>query len=271
MQARENWTSTARGSTWSFNATAPGTTTQVTSMILGQGVIVGGGAVNDPGVGAAAIVGAGQTSYTSFDTNGALGGAILLGDTSLAANAGGAIVFSASGTTWRYAAIKGLLADGASNTRGDVAVQTRRVATDATLTNTAVFTASTGQCFNTSGTWTSFSDASLKQDVQPYTRGLDAIVQLNPVAFRYQKGTPFAPRDEPSQILFGLVAQDVEPHIPEIVGSTTATVGEEQREVATLNGGDLIYALINSVKELNAKIAALEAGLPPGLTPLPAE
>jgi hypothetical protein len=130
--------------------------------------------------------------------------------------------------------------------------------------------ASNGGCVNTTGTWTALSDISLKQDVQPYTRGLDAVLQLNPVTFRYKPATPFAPRDEPSQILFGLVAQDVEPYIPEIVGSMIATVGEEQCEVATLNGGDLIYALINSVKTLKAELDELRAALPPGIQPLPA-
>jgi hypothetical protein len=129
-------------------------------------------------------------------------------------------------------------------------------------------TRSNGACANTSGSWTTISDASVKQNVQPYTRGLDAIVALNPVEFRYAAGTPFAEIDKPSRQLFGLIADEVKPHVPEIVGTTTATVGKKEGvELSTLEPGNLIYALINAVKELNdqgkemrAKVAALEGG-----------
>ena len=124
-----------------------------------------------------------------------------------------------------------------------------------------------GLCYNTSGSWASLSDVSVKQDVKPYRRGLDAIVALNPVEFRYAKGTPFAEPDKPSRLLFGLIADEVKPHVPEIVGTTTATIGKKKGvELSTLEPGNLIFALINAVKELNdqgkemrAKIAALES------------
>jgi hypothetical protein len=126
-----------------------------------------------------------------------------------------------------------------------------------------------GTCGNVSGAWTTISDASIKQDVSPYTRGLDAIVALKPVRFRYVKGTPFAEADKPSRQLFGLIADDVKPIVPEVVGSTTATVGKKQDvELSTLEPGNLIYALINSCKELvtrnntlESRVAALEARL----------
>ncbi len=117
-----------------------------------------------------------------------------------------------------------------------------------------------GACANVSGAWTTISDASVKQDVAPYTRGLAAIVALKPVQFRYAKGTPFAEAEKPSRQLFGLIADEVKPHVPEIVGTTKATVGKKEGvELSTLEPGNLIYALINAVKELNAKVAALES------------
>lgn len=123
-----------------------------------------------------------------------------------------------------------------------------------------------GACFNTSGTWSAISDASLKEEVQPYKRGLEAILELNPVQFRYQAGTPFAEPDKPSRVLYGLIAEEVAPHVPEIVGRTTANIKGTDTEVDTLEPGNLVYALINSVKtlassvnELSAKVQALEA------------
>jgi hypothetical protein len=37
----------------------------------------------------------------------------------------------------------------------------------------------------------------------------------------------------------------------------TVTVRDEQREIQTINPGDLVYVLVNAIKELNEKIAKL--------------
>jgi hypothetical protein len=116
-----------------------------------------------------------------------------------------------------------------------------------------------GACQNQTGTWTAISDAGVKQDVAPYRRGLAAITALNPVEFRYKPGTPFALEDEPSRVLYGLIADEVRPHVPEIVGSTEATVSGKSIHLDTLEPGNLIYALINSIKELAAKLQTQEA------------
>jgi hypothetical protein len=117
-----------------------------------------------------------------------------------------------------------------------------------------------GSCSNVSGAWTTISSREMKQDIAPYTRGLEAIMALNPVEFRYAAGTPFAPEDEPSRPLFGLMADEVRPVVPEIVGSTTGTVrGVEGVSIDTLEPGNLIYALINAVKTLKAELDELKA------------
>ena len=125
-----------------------------------------------------------------------------------------------------------------------------------------------GACANVSGAWTTISDASVKQDVQPYTRGLDAIVALNPVQFRYRAGAPLGidtdedgePVKGPSRQLFGLIADDVAAIVPEIVGSITAKVGDKESvELSTLEPGNLVYAVINSLKEVAARLDHLES------------
>jgi hypothetical protein len=115
------------------------------------------------------------------------------------------------------------------------------------------------QSFNSSAVWTAFSDPRLKQDVAPYTRGLDAVLALNPVTFRYRPDTPFAKGAEPSDPLLGLLADEVKPYVPEIVGDAVIRLAAGDVSVSTLEPGNLIYALINAVKELSAKVAALEA------------
>jgi len=54
--------------------------------------------------------------------------------TGLSTGNGGAIVFSANSSAWKFAAIKSLVTDGSNNTTGDLAFSTRPVSTDATLT-----------------------------------------------------------------------------------------------------------------------------------------
>jgi hypothetical protein len=116
--------------------------------------------------------------------------------------------------------------------------------------------------YNLSGAWIVISDIATKveESIEPYSRGLDAIAALSPVQFRYAEGNPLGA--DPSRTRFGLIAQDVAPHVPEIVGKTTATVGGKGGvELDTIEPGLLIYALINSCKELAARLAAIEARL----------
>jgi hypothetical protein len=84
------------------------------------------------------VVGTGQAVSTTFDTAGSLGGSLLLGDIGGAGQNGGAIVFSANSTAWRFAAIKGNVTNGSSNTQGDLSFYVRNAAADATLTRAMV-------------------------------------------------------------------------------------------------------------------------------------
>jgi len=119
-----------------------------------------------------------------------------------------------------------------------------------------------GSCFNGSGSWFSLSDASLKENIKPYSRGLEAITQLNCVQFQYSAGTPFATENDPSPLQYGLVADQVFPHIPEVCGETDVDVKGENRTVGTLRPGDLVYVLINAIKTLDQRLSAVEAGEP---------
>ena len=110
-----------------------------------------------------------------------------------------------------------------------------------------------GTCWNLSGSWTALSDAALKDDIAPYRRGLDAVLALNPVSFRYR---PEVFGDDSARIMqFGLVADEVAPLVPEMVGETM--LGD--RAVSTLTPGHLVFCLINAAKDLAAQNAALAA------------
>jgi hypothetical protein len=122
----------------------------------------------------------------------------------------------------------------------------------------------TSGSYNVTGSWTVLSDSAAKitETIQPYRRGLDAVLNLNPITFQYRAGTLFATEDEPSDPIVGLLAHEVEPHIPEMCGITTITIDGEEQEVKTLSPGDLTYVLINAIKELTARIEELEARPP---------
>ena len=87
------------------------------------------------------VYGSGQATQTAFSTTGNLGGSIILQDSGSSAYNGGALVFGAN--QGYFAAIKGILRDGAANTRGDISIATRYQTGDTTLTNRMYIT-STG-------------------------------------------------------------------------------------------------------------------------------
>ena len=114
--------------------------------------------------------------------------------------------------------------------------------------NVAKLQTTDGNCINNSGSWSTFSDAAVKENLTEYTAGLSEVLQLNPKSFTYIPGkTGFGIDGETH---YGLVAQEVEPVLPEMVGHTTLADGETS--VATLSPTHMVYVLINCVKELAA-------------------
>jgi hypothetical protein len=138
------------------------------------------------------------------------------------------------------------------------------------------------------GFWGNTSDARIKTVKGEYKTGLDAIKQINPVRYVYKgndvltvgadpavesknervaapAGTP-DPRSSNHAVAVagteyvGLVAQSVKSIMPELVTLAAGEIdGVPVNDLHILNGTPLVYALINAVKELAAKVEALEA------------
>jgi hypothetical protein len=122
-------------------------------------------------------------------------------------------------------------------------------------------------CLNNTGTWSTISDASVKSGMQPYLRGLEAILALEPVAYVYNDKAPF--QDDDQRVRYGLIADHVKPHIPEAVGTYDYKPDPGKDEVitlSTLDPGSLTYVMINAIKELKAELDELKAALPTGGT-----
>jgi hypothetical protein len=106
------------------------------------------------------------------------------------------------------------------------------------------------------------SDARIKKNVQPWTtRGLADVIQLQPVSYQFngEGGT----RDD-GVTRYGVIAQEAQACLPEavvILAPATDLPDPEPRSIAdqlAFDNGTLVFALVNAVKELAARVATLE-------------
>jgi hypothetical protein len=104
------------------------------------------------------------------------------------------------------------------------------------------------------GPWVAPSSRELKQEITPYREGLQAVLALNPVRYRYN-GLAGLPQE---MTYVGLVADEAH---GDLVGRATLHIDatKEPVEIDTVDAGPLVYMLVNAVKELAARVAELEA------------
>jgi len=98
---------------------------------------------------------------------------------------------------------------------------------------------------------TSISDAKLKDNVKIIDNALEKVKQLNGVSYIWNKGSRKGKKD------LGVIAQEVQKVLPEIVHEKEMRLldGETYK---TVDYEKLTAVLIESVKELSAKVEALE-------------
>ena len=128
------------------------------------------------------------------------------------------------------------------------------------------FTVNLGAGYQTGGgAWANLtSDVSTKEDIRDYAMGLAAIERLRPRTFRYRADTGL----DASKTFVGLVAQEVQPVMPEMVelvpiesmhaNGYLTNYGEG---LLTINSTALTFALVNAVKELAARLTHIEGAL----------
>jgi len=94
------------------------------------------------------------------------------------------------------------------------------------------------------GSWSTTSDARLKDVGQPFTRGLEAIDKIEPRHYRYQRGNPL---DLPSDREYvGLIAQEVQKAIPE-------AIEPNKTGYLQINNDPVLWTMLNAIKELKAE------------------
>jgi Chaperone of endosialidase len=103
-----------------------------------------------------------------------------------------------------------------------------------------------GGTYTSSGTVGSFSDIRIKENIRPFTQGLDVITKINPVTFTYNSLAPF--NTDKKQI--GIIAQELEKVAPYMVDKSSI---KEIDDLRSVNNQAYIFLLINAVKELSAQ------------------
>jgi len=98
------------------------------------------------------------------------------------------------------------------------------------------------------GSWGTFSDRRLKTLDGSFRSGLEQILKINPVFYRYKAGNEMGIRDREEHV--GVVAQEIQKAIPE-------AVTENSKGYLLVNNDPIIWAMLNAIKEQQREIASL--------------
>ena len=127
-------------------------------------------------------------------------------------------------------------------------------------TNTGFIQPNTGGVYqgNNSSTWSTTSDRRLKKNIVDNTVGLDAITSIRVRNFEYrlpeEVDAELKPTDsiEKSGVQLGVIAQELQQVLPDCVKT-------ESTGVMSVDPDNLTWYMVNAIKELSAKVQALEA------------
>jgi hypothetical protein len=109
------------------------------------------------------------------------------------------------------------------------------------------------------GSWATFSDKRVKHDINPFTDGLDVLMKLKPVTFKYNEKSGYT---DVNKTFVGFIAQDVERVAPYMVNVYDDSEGpsglsdKRQFDESALN-----KILVNAVQEQQEQIELLKKEL----------
>jgi hypothetical protein len=106
------------------------------------------------------------------------------------------------------------------------------------------------------GSWSALSDARMKENVQPFQSGLEALRLVNPVTFNYNQRSGY----DISQEYVGVIAQQLQEVAPFMVEEKTMEYEDGNKEdYLTVDPSAFTYMLINATKELEALVNRQQA------------
>ena len=101
---------------------------------------------------------------------------------------------------------------------------------------------------NSGASWTVVSDGRLKHNIQDYNEGLEEVLQIRPVRYKYNEESGYATDEEH----VGVVAQELQTVAPHMIGSFE----KNDETYLSVNNSAMTYMLINAVQEQQAIIEA---------------
>jgi Chaperone of endosialidase len=102
------------------------------------------------------------------------------------------------------------------------------------------------------------SDIRLKKDIRPYTVGMNAIKDVNPVKYKWT-GLGHFPHEDKDVI--GIIANELERVMPEAIWRATEKLQDDgpESEVMYYSVEAIVMTLVNAVKELKLEISDIKA------------
>ena len=104
------------------------------------------------------------------------------------------------------------------------------------------------------------SDVRVKEDIRPFTEGLQQLAQIKTVKYRYN-GKADTPAGKEN---IGIVAQEIEKIFPYMVKRKNKKLNPEDQtesEVLHFDTGPIMYVMINAIKELSEEVNKLKTQL----------
>ena len=107
------------------------------------------------------------------------------------------------------------------------------------------------------GSWGTYSDERVKKDVSNYTKGLNEILAIKPITYKYNGKANLTSEKQ----FVGIIAQEIKEVLPSTVEVTPTKLNDEDEfdtDLLTFDASELTFTLINAVKELKAEIEELK-------------
>ncbi|MFM2037912.1 MAG: hypothetical protein RL432_851, partial [Bacteroidota bacterium] len=97
------------------------------------------------------------------------------------------------------------------------------------------------------GTWATFSDERVKSDITPFTDGLDLLMKLKPVTFKYNEKSGYS---DLNKTFVGFIAQEVEKVAPYMVSTYDDTEGPSGlKDKRQFDESALSKIMLNAIQE----------------------
>lgn len=104
------------------------------------------------------------------------------------------------------------------------------------------------------GSWATWSDMRLKQNIRPYTDGLSSLLQIEPVWYQYNAASGLGADTK----YVGVIAQQLQQVSPYMVTQSKNNTASDGTGYLSVDNSAMTYMLINAVKEQQGIIEALK-------------